>query len=119
MIDLWVSSGGMVREGVAEVFLLGGRSYPLRLDYFKFKEDTASVKFEWKPPEGFWQVVPPEVLSTEGSSMVSVIDTTLPPDDASVGYERGTAISKAWHEATTKAAVAAGRSDRGQVEHSG
>ncbi len=112
LIDLWVSSGGMVREGVAEIFLLGGRSYPLRLDYFKFKEETASVKFEWRPPDGFWQVVPPEVLSTEGSSMVTVIDTALPPDDASVGYERGTAISKAWHEATTKAAVQAA----GQIE---
>lgn len=107
LIDLWVSSGGMVREGVAQAFLLGGRSYPLRLDYFKFKEATAAVKFEWKPPHGSWQVVPAGVLSPEASSMVAVVGTPLPPDDASVGYERGTAISKAWLEATTKAAVEA------------
>lgn len=112
LIDLWVSSGGMVREGVAQVFLLGGRTYPLRLDYFKFKEATAAVKFEWKPPHGYWQVVPANVLATDSSSMVSVIGTPLPPDDASVGYERGTAVSKAWHEATTKAAVEAA----GQIE---
>ena len=105
LIDLWVSSGGMIREGVAQMFLLGGRTYPMRLDYFKFKEKSAAVKFEWKPPHGPWQVVPAESLSTEPSSMISVVGTPLPPDDSSVGYERGTSVSKAWHEATTKAAV--------------
>ncbi len=107
VIDLWVSSGGAVREGTAKLFLLGGRTYPLRLDYFKFKEKTASVKFEWKPPHGVWQVVPADALSPERSSMVPVVATQFPADDASVGYERGTAVSKAWHEATTKAAVEA------------
>jgi hypothetical protein len=107
LIDLWVSSGGRMREGRMQVFLLGGRTYPLRLDYFKFKEKTASVKFEWKPPHGVWEVVPADALSTERSSMVPVIATFFPPDDASVGYERGTMVSKAWHEATTKAAVEA------------
>ncbi len=106
-VDLWVSSGGEPREGTAEVFLLGGRSYPLRLDYFKFKEAAASVRLEWKPPHGVWQVIPPEFLSPENSSSLPVIGTTFPPDDASFGYERGTAVSRAWHEATTKGAVAA------------
>lgn len=105
LIDLWVSSGGTVREGSAEVFLLGGRSYPLRLDYFKFKEKTASVKLEWKQPHGVWQVIPADALSPERSSMTAVVATQFPADDSSVGYERGTSISKAWHEATTKAAV--------------
>lgn len=107
LIDLWVSSGGTVREGTAEVFLLGGRTYPLRLDYFKFKEKTASVKLEWKTPHGVWQPIPADALSPERSSMIPVMTTQFPPDDASVGYERGTSISKAWHEATTKAAVEA------------
>lgn len=105
LIDLWVSSGGTVREGTAQTFLLGGRSYPLRLDYFKFKEKTASVKLEWKPPHAGWQVIPADALSPERSSMVPVMTTQFPADDASVGYERGTSISKAWHEATTKAAI--------------
>ncbi|MCI0536679.1 MAG: DUF1592 domain-containing protein [Verrucomicrobiales bacterium] len=112
LIDLWVSSGSMVREGAAQVFLLGGRSYPLRLDYFKFKEKTASVKFEWKPPHGVWEVVPGTALSPESSSSIAVISTPFPPDDGSFGYERGTSVSKAWHEATTKAAVEAA----GQIE---
>lgn len=116
LIDLWVSSGAMIREGVAQMFLLGGRTYPMRLDYFKFKEKTASVKFEWKPPHGPWQVVPAVALSTEPSSMVSVVATPLPPDDASVGYERGTSVSKAWHEATTKAAVEAAAQIEARLE---
>ena len=31
--------------------------------------------------------------------------TPFPPDDRSVGYERGTSISKAWDQATTDAAI--------------
>ena len=105
LIDLWVGSTGPARVGEAEVFLLGGRAYPLRLDFFKFKEKTASVRLEWKPPHGVWQVVPPDALSPERSSMTVVVGTQFPPDDASAGYERGTSVSKAWYEATTKASV--------------
>jgi hypothetical protein len=36
---------------------------------------------------------------------VFVLHTPFPPDDRSVGFERGTAISKAWDEATTEAAI--------------
>ena len=31
--------------------------------------------------------------------------TPFPPDDRSVGYERGTSVSKAWDQATTDAAI--------------
>ena len=34
-----------------------------------------------------------------------VITTPFPPDDSSVGYERGVAVSKAWDEAATHAAI--------------
>ena len=34
-------------------------------------------------------------------------ETPFPPDDRSVGYERGTSISKAWDQATTDAAIEA------------
>ncbi len=33
-----------------------------------------------------------------------VVTTAFPPDDRSIGYERGTSVSKAWDEATTDAA---------------
>ncbi len=38
-----------------------------------------------------------------------VVTTPFPPDDSSVGYERGTSVSKAWHEATTYAAIEVAR----------
>lgn len=107
LVDLWVSSGGQVREGTATLFLLGGRSYPLRVDYFKFKEKTAAVRLEWKPPHGVWSVIPAAALSPEPSSAVAVIGTALPADDGSLGYERGSAVSRDWHAATTRAALEA------------
>ncbi len=106
-IDLWVSSGNEMREGMARQYLLGGRSYPVRVDYFKFKDKQASVRLEWKPPEGTWAVVPADCLSTEPSTRVAVVGTAFPPDDGSQGYERGTTVSRAWQDAVTKASVEA------------
>ncbi len=34
-----------------------------------------------------------------------MVNTPFPPDDASVGYERGVSVSPAWEEATTHAAI--------------
>ena len=34
-----------------------------------------------------------------------VLQTPFPPDDRSMGYERGTSISKEWEQATTEAAI--------------
>lgn len=107
LIDLWVSSGSEPREGVAQVFLLGGRTYALRVDFFKFKDKRASIRLEWKPPHGPWSTIPADLLSPEPSSRVAVVGTAFPADDGSAGYERGTAISKEWDQAVTKAAVEA------------
>ncbi len=104
-IDLWVSSGGQLRAGTGSLNLLGGRRYPLRLDYFKYKETNASIRLEWRPPHGVWSAIPSELLSPQTAVPVLVIGTPFPPDDASHGYERGTAVSKAWHEASMKAAL--------------
>jgi len=105
IIDSWVSSGSEMRVITARVFLLGGRSYPFRLDYFKFQEKLGNVKLEWKQPRGDWAVLAAPYLSPADAAHVAIVDTVFPPDDASEGYERGTEISKAWHEATTAAAI--------------
>lgn len=105
LIDAWVSSGSEMREVSARIFLLGGRAYPLRFDYFKFQEKRGMVRLEWKPPRGEWAVLAAPYLSPAEASQVVVTDTTFPADDASEGYERGTGISKDWHEATTLAAI--------------
>jgi hypothetical protein len=104
-IDGWVTTGQDIRDESARIFLLGGRAYPLKLDYFKFKEKLGYVRFEWKPPHGVWDVVAAPYLSPAPAARVAVVTTEFPPDDSSVGYERGTSVSKDWHEATTKAAL--------------
>lgn len=105
LIDSWVSSGPEVRVETARVFLLGGRSYPFRLDYFKFKEARGLVKLEWKQPRTDWTVLAAPYLSPADAAYVTIADKPFPPDDASEGYERGTEVSKAWHEAVTASAV--------------
>ncbi len=106
-IDAWVSSGSEIRQVKSRIFLLGGRSYPLKVEYFKYKETHGMVRLDWKPPQGEWQVVAAPYLSPNWAGAVAVVSTAFPPDDASEGYERGTGISKSWHEATTAAAIEA------------
>lgn len=103
LVDLWVSSGGVERQGSGTLYLLGGRSYPLRLDYFKFKEKTAAVRLEWKPPHGPWTGIPSSVLSPDASSATPIIGTAFPAEDSSLGYERGHSISKEWWRTITRA----------------
>jgi len=106
LIDLWVSSA-MLRSGQGQAFLLGGRSYPLKVEFFKYKDKTASIKLEWRPPGGAWTVIPAENLSPKGSSSVDVVTVPLPPDDASMGYERGVSVSREWTEAVAKGGLQA------------
>jgi hypothetical protein len=104
LIDLWVSSGAS-RSASSAIFLLGGRSYPLKIEFFKFKDKTAGLKLEWRPPGGAWAVVPRANLSPAWSSHVNVVSVPLPPDDGSIGYERGSSVSREWTEAVAKGAL--------------
>lgn len=106
LIDLWVSSA-MLRSGQGQVFLLGGRSYPLKVEFFKYKDKTASIKLEWRPPGGAWTVIPAENLSPKFSASVDVVSVPFPPDDASMGYERGVSVSREWTEAVAKGGLQA------------
>jgi hypothetical protein len=105
LIDAWVSTGDTVRELTARVFLLGGRAYPLRFDYFKYQEKNGMVRLEWKAPHGSWEVLAAPYLSPATASHVTCVSTDFPADDASEGFERGSGVSKAWHEAVSAAAV--------------
>jgi hypothetical protein len=104
LIDLWVSSGAS-RSAQAPIFLLGGRSYPLKVEFFKYKDKTAGLKLEWRPPGGVWSVIPRTNLSPTYSSHVHVVSVPLPPDDGSIGYERGASVSREWTEAVAKGAL--------------
>lgn len=106
LIDAWVSSGKL-REESAKLFLLGGRRYPIRVEFFKYMEPTASIKVEWKPPRGVWTVLGRSSVTTEEVGRTYVVETTFPADDRSLGYERGKSVSHEWQVATTNAAIAA------------
>ena len=104
LIDAWVASGHD-REHKASLRLIGGRSYPFQVKFFKAKEKTASISLRWKPPRGTEQIIPANNLSPAQTPVAFVISTPFPADDSSFGYERGMSISKAWDEATTGAAI--------------
>ncbi len=107
LIDADVRSG-VDPEYRASRFLLGGRTYPLRLEMRKSKnakEKTAAITLGWKIPGGIQEVIPQRYLSPVHGGETFVVATPFPPDDRSVGYERGTNVSKAWEQATTSAAL--------------
>jgi hypothetical protein len=104
LIDAWVASG-TVTEHKAKIRLLGGRVYPLKLHYTKFKEKNAAISLQWLPPRGAQQTIPARNLCPADSTSTFVVTTPFPPDDSSLGYERGVSVSKAWDEATTSAAI--------------
>ena len=76
LIDAWVKSGNDT-EYRATIFLLGGRAYPLRLEFSKAKQGVddskknkakpppvkASIALEWKPPHRAAEVIPARNLS--------------------------------------------------------
>jgi cytochrome c553 len=120
LIDAWVKSGND-NEYRGSIYLLGGRVYPLRLEFSKAKQGVddskkkkdkppevkASIALEWKLPGRVAETIPQRNLLPVSSPVVYVAATPFPPDDRSVGYERGTSISKAWEQATTDAAIEA------------
>jgi Protein of unknown function (DUF1592)/Protein of unknown function (DUF1588)/PA14 domain/Protein of unknown function (DUF1595)/Cytochrome C oxidase, cbb3-type, subunit III len=104
LIDALVKSGNDT-EYRASVYLLGGRAYPLRMEFSRTKETTSSVALEWKLPRRASEIIPRRSLSPISLPETFVVQTPFPPDDRSVGYERGTSVSKAWDQATTDAAI--------------
>jgi mono/diheme cytochrome c family protein len=117
VIDASVKSGNdeVYRTSV---FLISGRSYPIRLEFSKSTQgvdDTkkkegkpapkASISLAWKRPKQAEEIIPARCLSPGGAADAFVLTTPFPPDDRSMGYEIGNTISKEWDEATTAAAL--------------
>jgi cytochrome c553 len=117
LIDAWVKSGND-REYRASLFLVGGRPYPLRLEYSKGKQGVddskttpkppptpSSIALCWARPHRAVEPIPSRCLAPTGNPETFVLATPFPPDDSSYGWERGTTISREWHQAATEAAV--------------
>jgi len=107
LIDAMVKSGSE-GEFRGSLELIGGRVYPIRLQIVKnkkAKERQASVSLRWRQPHAAPQVVPERRLSPNDFPAQFVLTTRFPPDDRSLGYERGASISEAWSQATADAAL--------------
>jgi Protein of unknown function (DUF1592)/Protein of unknown function (DUF1588)/PA14 domain len=115
LIDVWVKSGSDT-EHKASIFLLGGRAYPLRLEFSKARQGVqkkdevpkpvkASIALLWKRPRGATEVIESRHLIPVRAPEAFVTTVPFPPDDRSLGWERGWAVSKAWDQATTDAAI--------------
>ena len=108
LIDAGVKSGKNVTERRESIFLLGGRAYPLRLEVFKSKEakeKRASIVLKWKQPHRTDETIPQRCLLPQHLPETLIVRTPFPPDDRSMGYERGTSVSKAWEQAAMDAAI--------------
>ena len=105
LIDAWVSSGNKTRTETVQVYLQGGRKYPMRFDFFKYKEKEGFVKFEWKPPGSTWRVPSHNDFSTYMGPKVILAKTSFPADDRSLGYERGIDVSEEWFNSLTRSAL--------------
>ena len=98
--------------------LLGGRVYPIRLGVLQGqarREGRQEGPRSAPPPRqpspcsgnrpGRPSTSSPSASSPGKGPQILVLQTAFPADDQSVGYERGTSISKAWDQATTDAAL--------------
>ncbi len=120
LIDAWVKSGTDT-EFRGSVTLVGGRAYPIKLEFSKAKQGVQNdpnknkpvpvkpsmITLRWKPPGRAAEVIPARALSPSGSLEGFAAATPFPPDDRSYGWERGTTVSKEWEQATTDAALEA------------
>ena len=117
LIDAYVKSGDG-NEYRSSIHFLGGRCYPLRLEFSKgvvgvndlkkLKEKPAQkavLALEWRRPKLALEPIPSRCLTPVVFPEGYVATTPFPPDDKSLGYERGTSISKMWEDATTQGAI--------------
>lgn len=117
LIDAWVKSGKDT-EFRGSVHLLAGRAVPIRLEFSKAKQGVddskknpnppllpASIALLWKPPHRALDVIPGRHLTPTRAPESYVVTAAFPPDDRSLGWERGTTVSKEWDAATTEAAL--------------
>lgn len=116
-IDAWVKSKDkeVFRK---RMFLFAGRAYPLMMEFSAHNQGVqrdvnpnqldrpeSYVSLRWVIPGQTEQPITQRYFSPRRGPEVFVAATPFPPDDASMGYERGTSISQAWIAAATGSAL--------------
>ncbi|WP_182868299.1 DUF1588 domain-containing protein [Rhodopirellula sp. JC639] len=108
LIDNHVQSEGKT-EFRRTLNLIGGRQYAIQIDFTQRKRKTeqppARFALRWVPPGGTETVIPTEYLLPSTLPSGFALQTKLPPDDRSYGYDRGTRVDRQWEDAITAAAL--------------
>jgi cytochrome c5 len=108
LIDNAVQSAGR-EEFRVPLQLTAGRCYPIKLQLYQRKRKTdqppANISLSWVPPAGVEEIIPRSSLIPSVMPATFALQTKLPPDDRSYGYDRGTAINRSWDQSTTAAAI--------------
>lgn len=108
LIDNHVQSGDKT-EFREIVRLTAGRAYPFKINYIQRKRKTeqppASISVSWIPPHGTEEIIPERNLIPWSVEPTFSLQTKLPPDDRSYGFERGINVDRQWDDSTTAAAV--------------
>lgn len=108
LVNNHVQSAGK-EEFRRTLFLTAGRVYPFSVELIQRKRKTeqppAVVSLSWIPPSGIEEVIPSKNLIPNRLPATFSVQTKLPPDDRSYGYERGTSVNRQWDDSTTKAAI--------------
>lgn len=116
LIDKAIKSGSDT-EFRGSIYLLAGRAYPLKLEFSrgnvgvrkdpkdKLAKEKTTITLLWKAPRRSIEVIPQRNLLPGDAATSFALSIALPADDRSAGYERGTAVSKAWVQATTDGAI--------------
>ena len=112
LIDNHVQSGDKT-EFREIVRLTGGRAYPFKINYIQRKRKTeqppASISVSWVPPHGTEEIIPKRNLIPWAVEPSFSLQTKLPPDDRTYGFERGINVDRQWDDSTTAAAVEFGQ----------
>lgn len=108
LINNHVQSGDKT-EFRRTMHLTAGRVYPFKIGFTqrerKTEQPPARISLSWVPPHGSEEIVPTRNLIDGHAPATFALQTTLPPDDRSYGYERGIAINRQWDDSTTAAAI--------------
>ncbi len=104
VIDNWVSTPTEPDKS-GTVKLLGGRWYNFKVECFRFKDPAFNLRLTWQRPRRTTGPIAAQYLAPDSVPPVFVVETIFPPDDSSVGYPRGTLVSKEWDAATTEGAI--------------
>jgi hypothetical protein len=107
-IDNHVQSGDRT-EFRQPIVLTAGRIYPFKIDFIqkdrKTENPPARISVSWIKPGGVEEIIPTLNLVPNVARSTFSIQTTMPPDDRSYGFERGISVSRQWDDATTAAAL--------------